>query len=327
MRATIKDVARLAGVSPSTVTRVIQNSSAISQKTKDIVRKAMVELNYHPNLNARSLVSSYSQVIGLVLPDDSDIFYQNPFFPTALRGISQVAADHNYALQISTGKDEKQRLEAISQMVYGRRVDGLIFLYSKPDDPLVQLAIQHNFPFLILGKAASPFISLVDNDNIQAAFEATSYFIQKGYKNPAFVAGNKELVVSQDRYKGYKKALKAYNIPLDDSKVKFSSGFLLEDSSYKVMKKLMKQKPDAIITTDTMVAEGILQYLHEINVHLPIISFDSVKPKLAIDAYVDVHAIQLGRVACDTLLQIINDSKENKQICYRRVIPHTITEL
>lgn len=326
MRATIKDVAKLAGVSPSTVTRVIQNSSAISQKTKDIVRKAMVELNYHPNLNARSLVSSYSQVIGLVLPDDSDIFYQNPFFPTALRGISQVAADHNYALQISTGKDEKQRLEAISQMVYGRRVDGLIFLYSKPEDPLVQLAIQHNFPFLILGKAASPFISLVDNDNIQAAFEATSYFIQKGYKNPAFVAGNKELVVSQDRYKGYKKALKAYNIPLDDSKVKFSSGFLLEDSSYKVMKKLMKQKPDAIITTDTMVAEGILQYLHEINVHLPIISFDSVKPKLAIDAYVDVHAIQLGRVACDTLLQIINDSKENKQICYRRVIPHTITE-
>ncbi|MBF0818138.1 LacI family DNA-binding transcriptional regulator [Streptococcus acidominimus] len=327
MRATIKDVAKLAGVSPSTVTRVIQNSSAISQKTKDIVRKAMVELNYHPNLNARSLVSSYSQVIGLILPDDSDIFYQNPFFPTALRGISQVAADHNYALQISTGKDEKQRLEAISQMVYGRRVDGLIFLYSKPDDPLVQLAIQHNFPFLILGKAASPFISLVDNDNIQAAFEATSYFIQKGYKNPAFVAGNKELVVSQDRYKGYKKALKAYNIPLDDSKVKFSSGFLLEDSSYKVMKKLMKQKPDAIITTDTMVAEGSLQYLHEINVHLPIISFDSVKPKLAIDAYVDVHAIQLGRVACDTLLQIINDSKENKQICYRRVIPHTITEL
>lgn len=327
MRATIKDVAKLAGVSPSTVTRVIQNSSAISQKTKDSVRKAMAELNYHPNLNARSLISSYTQVIGLVLPDDSDIFYQNPFFPTALRGISQVAADHNYAIQISTGKDEAQRLEAISQMVYGRRVDGLIFLYSKPDDPLVQLAIQHKFPFLILGKAASPFISLVDNDNIQAAFEATSYFIQKGYRNLAFVAGNKELVVSQDRYKGYKKALKAYNIPLDDSKVKFSSGFLLEDSSYKLMKKLMKQEPDAIVTTDTMVAEGILHYLNEINVHLPIISFDSVKPKLSIDAYVDVHAIQLGRVACDTLLQIINDSKEDKQICYRRVIPHTITEL
>jgi len=209
MRATIKDVAKLAGVSPSTVTRVIQNSSAISQKTKDLVRKAMTELNYHPNLNARSLVSSYTQVIGLILPDDSDVFYQNPFFPTVLRGISQVAADQNYAIQISTGKNEAQRLEAISQMVYGQRVDGLIFLYSKPDDPLVQLAIQHNFPFLILGKADSHFISLVDNDNIQAGFEATNYFINKGYKNIAFVAGNKELVVSQDRYSGYKNALKS----------------------------------------------------------------------------------------------------------------------
>lgn len=327
MRATIKDVAKLAEVSPSTVTRVIQNSSAISQKTKDKVRKAMAELQYHPNLNARSLVSSYTQVIGLVLPDDSDIFYQNPFFPTALRGISQIAADHQYAIQISTGKNEEQRLEAISQMVYGKRVDGLIFLYSKPEDPLVQLAIQHQFPFIILGKAAAPFISLVDNDNIQAGFEATRYFLQKGYTNPAFVAGNKELVVSQDRYKGYKKALKTYGIPLDDSKVAFTSGFLLEDSSYKIMKKLIKEDPDAIITTDTLVAEGILHYLNDINVTLPIISFDSVRPKLTIDAYVDVDAIQLGRVACDTLLQIIKDSKENKQICYRRMIPHTIVEL
>ncbi|HEL9645331.1 TPA: LacI family DNA-binding transcriptional regulator [Streptococcus suis] len=327
MRATIKDVAKLAGVSPSTVTRVIQNSSAISQKTKDAVRKAMQDLNYHPNLNARSLVSSYTQVIGLVLPDDSDVFYQNPFFPTALRGISQVAADYNYAIQISTGKNEEQRLEAISQMVYGKRVDGLIFLYSKPNDPLVQLAIQHNFPFLILGKAASPFVSLVDNDNIQAGFEATTYFINKGYKNIGFIAGNKELVVSQDRYHGYKNALKAHNIPLDENKVKFTSGFLLEDSAYKISRKLIKQKLDAIVTTDTMVAEGLVHYLDEIGMKLPIISFDSVKPKLAIEAYVDVHAIKLGRVAFNTLYQIIADSKDGKQVCYRRVIPHTIKEL
>ena len=63
-----------------------------------------------PNLNARSLVSSYTQVIGLVLPDDSDAFYQNPFFPSVLRGIAQVASENHYAIQIATGKDEKERL-------------------------------------------------------------------------------------------------------------------------------------------------------------------------------------------------------------------------
>ena len=131
MRVTIKEVAKLAGVSPSTVTRVIQNKSSISDETKKRVRKAMKELNYHPNLNARSLVSSYTQVIGVVLPDDSDAFYQNPFFPSVFRGIAQVASEFHYAIQIATGKNEKERMEAISQMVLGKRVDGLIFLYSQ----------------------------------------------------------------------------------------------------------------------------------------------------------------------------------------------------
>ncbi|RRD30530.1 LacI family transcriptional regulator [Streptococcus minor] len=327
MRTTIKDVAKLAGVSPSTVTRVVQNSPSISRKTKDLVRQAMKDLNYHPNLNARSLVSSYTQVIGLVLPSDSDIFYQNPFFPQVLRGISQAAADRHYAIQISTGKDEQQRMEAISQMVDGRRVDGLIFLYSMPNDPLVQLAIERKFPFLILGKAASPFISLVDNDNIQAAYEATSYFINKGYKHIAFMAGNKELVVSQDRYAGYKQALLSHQLHLDESMVKFSSGFLLEDNSYKVMKKLTKQPIDAIVTTDAMVAEGALAYLKEQNLDIPIITFDSVKPKIDIMAYVDINALELGRESFSTLLQIISDSKDGKQVCYRHVIPHKIIKL
>ena len=193
MPVTIKDVAKAAGVSPSTVTRVIQNKSTISDETKKRVRKAMKELNYHPNLNARSLVSSYTQVIGLVLPDDSDVFYQNPFFPSVLRGIAQVASENHYAIQIATGKDEKERLNAISQMVYGKRVDGLIFLYAQENDPLVKLVTEEQFPFLILGKSLSPFISLVDNDNIQAGFDATEYFIKKGCSRIAFIGGTKKL--------------------------------------------------------------------------------------------------------------------------------------
>ena len=94
-----------------------------------------------------------------------------------------------------------------------------------------------------------------------------------------------------------------------------------------MMKKLTKQEVDAIVTTDTTVAEGVLSYLNDMKSKLPIISFDSVRPKLPTDAYVDVHAIKLGRVAFNTLLQIINDNKDNKQVCYRRVIPHTIIEL
>ena len=327
MPVTIKDVAKAAGVSPSTVTRVIQNKSTISDETKKRVRKAMKELNYHPNLNARSLVSSYTQVIGLVLPDDSDVFYQNPFFPSVLRGIAQVASENHYAIQIATGKDEKERLNAISQMVYGKRVDGLIFLYAQQNDPLVQLVVEEQFPFLILGKSLSPFIPLVDNDNIQAGFDATEYFIKKGCSRIAFIGGTKKLFVTQDRLTGYEQALQEHNLPLDNQRTFFADEFL-EEKGYNFSKQLFKYDPqtDAIITTDSLLAEGVCNYLNEHQLDVPVLSFDSVNPRLNLAAYVDINSLALGRTSFETILQIINDVKENRQICYRQVIAHEIVE-
>ena len=327
MPVTIKDVAKAAGVSPSTVTRVIQNKSTISDETKKRVRKAMKELNYHPNLNARSLVSSYTQVIGLVLPDDSDVFYQNPFFPSVLRGIAQVASENHYAIQIATGKDEKERLNAISQMVYGKRVDGLIFLYAQENDPLVQLVVEEQFPFLILGKSLSPFIPLVDNDNIQAGFDATEYFIKKGCSRIAFIGGTKKLFVTQDRLTGYEQALQEHNLPLDNHRTFFADEFL-EEKGYNFSKQLFKYDPqtDAIITTDSLLAEGVCSYLNEHQLDVPVLSFDSVNPRLNLAAYVDINSLALGRTSFETILQIINDVKENRQICYRQVIAHEIVE-
>ena len=327
MPITIKDVAKAAGVSPSTVTRVIQNKSTISDETKKRVRKAMKELNYHPNLNARSLVSSYTQVIGLVLPDDSDVFYQNPFFPSVLRGIAQVASENHYAIQIATGKDEKERLNAISQMVYGKRVDGLIFLYAQENDPLVQLVVDEQFPFLILGKSLSPFIPLVDNDNIQAGFDATEYFIKKGCNRIAFIGGAKKLYVTQDRLTGYEQALQEHKLPLDSQRTFFADEFL-EEKGYKFSKRLFKHDPqtDAIITTDSLLAEGVCDYLNEHNLNIPVLSFDSVKPRLNLAAYIDINSLALGRTSFETILQIISDTKENRQICYRQVIAHKIVE-
>ena len=327
MPVTIKDVAKAAGVSPSTVTRVIQNKSTISDETKKRVRKAMKELNYHPNLNARSLVSSYTQVIGLVLPDDSDVFYQNPFFPSVLRGIAQVASENHYAIQIATGKDEKERLNAISQMVYGKRVDGLIFLYAQENDPLVQLVVEEQFPFLILGKSLSPFIPLVDNDNIQAGFDATEYFIKKGCSRIAFIGGTKKLFVTQDRLTGYEQALQEHNMPLDTNLTYFATEFL-EDNGYRFSRLLFKHNPniDAIITIDSLLAAGVCDYIAKHQLDVPVLSFDSVNPKLNLAAYVDINSLELGRVSFETILQIIDDAKNNKQICYRQLIAHKIVE-
>ena len=327
MRVTIKDVAKLAGVAPSTVTRVIQNKSTISDETKKRVREAMVELDYHPNLNARSLVSQSSQVIALVLPIDSDVFYQNPFFPTVLRGITQIASDNDYAIQICTGQNEERRLDNLKQLIYGNRVDGLIFLYAQEEDPLVKLVADEQFPFLILGKSLSPFIPLVDNDNVQAGFDATEYFIKKGCKRIAFIGGTKKLFVTQDRLMGYELALKRYQLPIDPNLTYFATEFL-EDNGYRFSKLLFEHDPniDAIITIDSLLAAGVCDYIAKHQLDVPVLSFDSVNPKLNLAAYVDINSLELGRVSFETILQIINDAKNNKQICYRQLIGHKIIE-
>ena len=212
-------------------------------------------------------------------------------------------------------------------MVYGKRVDGLIFLYAQENDPLVQLVVDEQFPFLILGKSLSPFIPLVDNDNIQAGFDATEYFIKKGCSRIAFISGTKKLFVTQDRLTGYEQALQEHNLPLDSHRTFFADEFL-EEKGYNFSKQLFKHDPqtDAIITTDSLLAEGVCNYLNEHQLDVPVLSFDSVNPRLNLAAYVDINSLALGRTSFETILQIINDVKENRQICYRQVIAHEIVE-
>ena len=296
MASTIKDVAKLSGVSPSTVTRVIQDKSSISEATKKKVRKAMASLNYHPNVNARSLASKKTNVIGVVL-------------------------------QLCTGKDTNQRLAILKDTILGKRVDGLIFLYGEIEDPLVEFAIEQEFPAVVIGKTLSPLISFVDNNNEKAGFDATEYIIQKGAKSIAFIGGRDQLFVSRDRLKGYEKALKKYDIPINNSLIAQVSEFTREQG-YHTLKELLKEgNIDGLVTADSLFTEGAVRYLNEKQIHLPIITFDSVQPSVQIDAYVDIHTLELGRSSFKLLRNVIKSYNNKNMMCYRQIIDHSIKEM
>ena len=151
MNITIKDVARKAGVAPSTVSRVIADSPSISEKTKQNVRRIMDELNYFPNANAQGLASNRSKTFGLILPVASDAFYQNPFFPTVMRGINYAMSKDDYSILISSGQTNQQRLNHIKKIVNGKQVEGLIFLYASKKDPLLDFALKDGIPTVVIG--------------------------------------------------------------------------------------------------------------------------------------------------------------------------------
>ncbi|GIN56713.1 LacI family DNA-binding transcriptional regulator [Lederbergia ruris] len=330
MAITIKDVAKLANVAPSTVSRVIADNPRISQKTKERVRKAMKELGYHPNVIARSLASQSTKVLGLVMPGSADVTFQNPFFPNVLRGLSESAHEKNYALQMTTGKTDDEIYQDVIQMVHGRRVDGLVLLNSKVDDKIIKFLRSQNFPFIIIGK---PYkyeaeISYVDNDNFRAAKEVTEYLLSLNHKRIAFIGGNRDLVLTIDRILGYEKALREAGLEFRDSYIVHAE--FLEQGGREAMDELLRldEPPTALVVTDDLMTLGVLHMLDEMGIsvakQMSIVSFNNVylaqmtQPPLT---SVDINIFSLGYEAAKNLILKIENPKEPIK---RIIIPHQL---
>ncbi|WHY01523.1 LacI family DNA-binding transcriptional regulator [Neobacillus sp. DY30] len=332
MAVTIKDVAAVANVAPSTVSRVIADSPRISEETKIKVKKAMEQLGYHPNLNARNLASQSTQVLGLVMPTSKDVGFQNPFFPAVLQGISEGAREKNYALQMSTGKSEKEVLDAVIQMVQGKRVDGVILLYSNVDDQVISYLREQKFPFVLIGK---PYIDMeeithVDNDNVRAAKEATEYLIGYGHEKIGFIGGSPELMVTVDRVTGYQLALK--NAGQEIKKEYMIHEEFLREGGQEAVRELMalEQPPTALVVADDFMALGVLNTLDELGINVPndlsIVSFNNVllaemaRPPLT---SVDINIFELGYQASKNLIVMVENKNEPTK---RLIISHQIIE-
>ncbi|MCF6094274.1 LacI family transcriptional regulator [Microaerobacter geothermalis] len=329
MSVTIKDVAKLAGVSPSTVSRVIANNPRISPATSRKVKEAMEHLGYHPNVMAKSLVSRSTQTLGIILPRSADELFLNPFFPEVLRGINAYANYTGYDLLMSAGSTEQEEKEAFNRMVFGGRVDGVILLASRVNDPLIPLLKKRNFPFVLIGRSLEhPDIVCVDTNNVKAAYDATMHLIKQGHVRIGFISGPRDLVVSQDRIKGYQDALKENNLPFHTDWV-FEAKFLLE-SGYQAISTLFEQpeKPTALVVSDDLITFGVLRGLYELNYRVPedvaLVSFNNVSmsdlttPPLTT---IDIGIYHLGYTTAQLLIKQINEETLHQKTT---IIPHRL---
>lgn len=336
---TIRDVAKLAQVAPSTVSRVIANSNRISQGTKNKVYAAMEELGYHPNYNARSLAVKTTKCIGIIMPRSTEQAFLNPFFPEVIRGISVRANEKGYALFLSTGSNETEQMQAVINMVQGRRVDGVISLYSRIDDPLLDYLQKQKFPFVMVGK---PFkeadqFSYVDNNNILAAKEVTEHLIELGHKRIGFVGGELEFVVTRDRLNGYCEALQEAQIPFDES-LSIQQPFL-QEGGYRAMNKLLQipNAPTALVVVDDIMALGVISALNEMRISVPdqvsVASINDIpiakvsSPPLT---SVNIGIYQLGYQATDKLLHWIQTDEADLEptiVEHKLVLRHSTAPL
>ncbi|GGE80562.1 LacI family DNA-binding transcriptional regulator [Priestia taiwanensis] len=314
MAVTIKDVAKIANVAPSTVSRVIANSPSISEKTKKRIRKVMDELGYHPNFNARSLANQSTQAIGLVMPSSANKTFLNPFFPEVIRGISTFAHVKDYSLYMTTGETEEEIFRDVVKMVQGKRVDGIVVLYSRQDDSIIQYLLQNNFPFVLIGKPSNEMenITYIDNDNYKATREVTDYLLSLGHTRIAFVGGSKDLLVTKDRLAGFTDALKLNDLTIEEAYIKHME-FVQEGGKQAVEELLACETlPSAIVVTDDVMALGVLSALREENLKVPedisVVSFNnSILSEIASPPLttIDVHIYQLGYEAAKCVIDRI----------------------
>lgn len=332
MVVTIKDVAREANVAPSTVSRVIANNPRISEQTKRRVKEVMDQLGYYPNLQARSLVAKSTQTIGVIMPNSAYHAFRNPFFPEVLRGISMYAHESKYGIYLSTGSTEEEIHDEVLSMVMGRRVDGILLLYSRVNDRTMNYLEEIGFPFTVVGRPSSneERITFVDNDNICITKQVTNYLIEHGHKNIAYVGINPDFVVTNDRINGYKTALEGAGLPINDAYLVHEK--LVNEHGRDAICSLMELEvpPTALVTQDDLMAYEIISHLEKLNIKVPddisIVSFNNLslsehsKPPLT---SVDIGTFQLGHVATQCLIEKI----ENPETLPKRItIPTKLIE-
>ena len=332
MAVTIKDVAALAGVSPSTVSRTCKNNPSISEETKERVRKAMAELGYEPNFQASNLASQNSRTIGIILPASAKEVYENSFYLEAIQGISHYCNGRQYMTTIVTGQDESEILNAVRSMSRSGKVDGFIILYSKKEDPVIDYLFNEGLLYILIGKATqyTNQTIYIDNDNLLAGREATEYLYQLGHRRIAYLGSDSSLMFSADRKAGYQLALASHQLPVRPEycvEVKNVS----ENNEEAIRGLLMqKDRPTAILVSDDILAVSLERVCLENHLAIPedlsIISFNNslfarlTSPQLT---SIDIGAGQLGSEAAS---QIINHIENPNLLATKIIVPHHLIE-
>lgn len=332
MAVTIKEVAELAGVSTSTVSRTCSDHPAISEKTKQKVRDAMAQLGYEPNFQASNLASKNSKTIGVVLPVAENHLYQNLFFLDVIHGICQYCAKENYMNTIISGNSEEELLACVKSVVKTGKVDSFILLYSKEEDLILEYLNDNNILFALVGK---PYKNIndtiyIDNDNITAGKDATDYLISLGHKKIGFLYTKGNRVFVQDRKAGYIASLL-------ENGLEVSNNYCLEknlgkDRDIAELQELFlsPNSPTAIIALDDIIALSLEKILLAINKEVPkdvsIITFNNsllttlTSPQLTC---IDINNYQLG---WEATAQLIRHIKDPSLFPTKIIVPHSIIE-
>lgn len=332
MTVTISDIAKKANVSSATVSRVLNSSGYVKEDTKKRIQAVIKEMNYTPSAIARSLSKSETNTIGIIVPDIT-----NSYFGEIIKGISEIAEKNNLNIILfNTDNYLEKEIRALN-VLKEQRIKGIImtpgFGEEKFNDDYIKTISNLNIP-IVLVSADVKFTNLngVFVDNIKGSFDATQLLIKEGHTKVGIITGLLSAEPSIDRLMGYKKALEANNIEINDKYI-LNGDFKL-DRAYELTKRLIEEKdhPTALVVCSNMMTMGVIKALNEKNKNIPtdlsIIGFDKIDflDMVGLNiTYMEDCPIELGRSSMKMLCEIIyNSNDEDNNIKRLTIAPKIV---
>lgn len=304
-RVTLSDVARVAGVSAMTVSRVVNNRGEVNPQTRARILEAIDHLGYRPNALARGLITQKTHTVGLVVPD-----LTNPVFPEIIRGAEDVALREGYTLYIGNINEQPERERTALQRFEASQVDGIIVCASRlPDDELQTLLARYPASVVINREVPGELSAVVLNDDRYGVMQAVHHLLQRGHQAVGLLAGPPASRSARLRLQGFQMALGMANRAVVPQQVLICDPN--EEGGYRGLPRLLQQFPevDAVVCYNDLVALGVLQACQEQGLAVPgqlaVIGFDDIRmARLATPALstIRVNRYELGRLAFELLL-------------------------
>ena len=311
---TLEEVATRAGVGRGTVSRVINGSPQVSERTRRRVLRAVDELGYVPNMAARALVTRRSGAIALVISEPEERIFGEPFFAGVIRGITSVVGEASRQLVLALVQTREQ-VDRLDSYLTPQHVDGVLMLSAHDADTLPARLLGRGLPIVLCGRPSDVAgISYVDVDNHGGAVEAVTHLVAQGRRRVAAICGPHDMIAGRDRLDGYRKALVAAGLEVDEAMVE--EGDFSEVSGATAMRALLERCPDidAVFAASDLMALGAMRVLREAGRRVPqdvaLVGFDD-GPLAAVSdpPLTTVHQPmeQLGREMAQLLLAQIRD--------------------
>ncbi|WP_163506447.1 LacI family DNA-binding transcriptional regulator [Fodinicola acaciae] len=268
-RPTLDAVAARAGVSPSTVSRVVRGSTPVSPEVEKLVRAAIAELGYVPNLAARQLVTSRSDTVGLVITEDQKNIFAQPFFAGMIEGLSAELTETPYRLVIMIARSASDR-DWLEHYVRSQHVDGVMVIAPPRRDPLARVLLSAGVPVVFMGKPfAARGACFVDADNVGGAKRAVEYLYANGRRRIAAVTGFPNVRHGVDRFTGYQRGLAAVGLA-EEPRLIVEADFTNEGGFAATTELIARGAPfDALFAASDLTAQGAIRALRAAKIRVP----------------------------------------------------------